>query len=163
MRDAGDLVDAVLREIRLHAGVSRARQRPEPDEAPYQVVVVDDDECTRVLYAEALRGLGFRVRAAAGAFESLALARAHRPDIIVMDYSMPGADGGQAVRMLDEEPRSRGIPVVMVTASLELVPKDTRTRCAAVIAKPCAVDELAYLLRLVIDACGEKPPDVVAR
>ena len=58
MRDAGDLVDAVLREIRLHAGVSRARQRPEPDDAPYQVVVVDDDECTRLLYAEALRGLG---------------------------------------------------------------------------------------------------------
>jgi CheY-like chemotaxis protein len=158
MSDTGDLVDAVLREIRLHAGASHARQSPERGEGSYQVVVVDDDENTRVLYAESLHTLGFRVRTAAGAFESLTLARTHRPDIIVMDYAMPGADGGEAVRMLAEDPRSRGIPVVMVTASVDLVPKDTRTRCAAVLAKPCAVDELAYLLRLVIDARAEKAP-----
>jgi CheY-like chemotaxis protein len=157
MQDSGDLVDAVLREARLRAGTSHGA-RQERGEPRYRVVVVDDDQSTRVLYAEALRALGFQVWEAAGAHESLALACAHRPHIIVMDYSMPGADGGEAVRMLAADSRAHDIPVVMVTGSIDLVPPDTHRRCAALIAKPCAVDELAHLLRLVIDARSEKAP-----
>ncbi len=158
MQATGDLLDAVLREGRLYAGAWRARKTPPSGSGQYcRVLVVDDDESMRVLYQEALRAGALQVWTAAGALESLSLACAHRPDVIVMDYAMPGADGGEAVRMLAADPRSRGIPIVMLTAYVDMIPVDTRTHCAAVVAKPCAPDELAYLLRLVAEAHSGRP------
>lgn len=152
----GELLDAVLREARLYTRAWRAREDPPSSHVPYRVLLVDDDETTRAVYEEGLRASALQVWTAASALESLPLARTHRPHIIVMDYSMPGADGGEGVRMLSDDPLLRGIPVVMVTGYVDLVPIDTRTRCVAVIAKPCAADELAYLLRLVVDAANPR-------
>ncbi len=152
LRAAGDMLEAVLREARLYAGARRARTSSPGSRAPYKVLVVDDDENTRVLYVEALSAAGFDPSSAAGAAEALRLVKVVRPDVIVLDYAMPEIDGAQAVRLLEEDPRTQGVPVVMVTAYIEQVPAETRRRCSAVIPKPCGPDELAYLLRLVIDA-----------
>jgi CheY-like chemotaxis protein len=156
IHETGELLDAVLREARLYARAWRAREDPPSSKAPYRVLLVDDDDALRAVYEAGLRASGLHVWTAAGAVESIPLARARNPDVIVMDYSMPGADGGQGVRLLAEDPRLHRIPVVMMTAYVDLVPVDTRTRCVAVIAKPCAADELAYLLRLVVETANPR-------
>jgi CheY-like chemotaxis protein len=59
-------------------------------------------------------------------------------------------DGGEAVRRLGADERTRGIPVLMISAYADRVPRDLRLGCAAFLAKPCDIDELSGLLHLIV-------------
>jgi len=148
---AGESLDAVLREARRLASPS-----PEPAGPARTVLIVDDIADHRAICALGLRALGFGTHEAADGTEAVAKAIAHQPDAIVMDFAMPGADGGQAVRRLLADERTRDIPVLMLSAFAERVPHDVRTRCAGFLSKPCDCDKLGGLLHLLVDLAQRK-------
>ena len=109
------------------------------------VLVVDDYLDGREMVAEYLAFRGFVVSEASDGFEALELARRLQPEIVLMDLRMPGMDGWEATRRLKQDPKTRHIPIVALTAHA-LTPEINTARqagCDAVIAKPCDISVLA--------------------
>ena len=82
---------------------------------------------------------GYRVVAAEDGEQAVLAAQECRPDVIVMDFSMPRMDGIRATAALKTHPSTRDIPVLMLTAhSYGSVGRRAREAgCVAVISKPC--------------------------
>ena len=96
-----------------------------------------------------LRSQGFQALAAEGASSGFDRACTQRPDVIVTDLAMPDGDGWEFMRWLSADPRTKHIPVVMLTAcATEAVRQRARNEgCAAFFFKPCSPDVLAAELR----------------
>jgi two-component system cell cycle response regulator DivK len=92
-----------------------------PEQAPPQprarrlVLLVDDCQDTRELYAEYLELSGFDVKEAEDGIVAIDEAVRVRPDVIVMDMSLPKMDGREAARQLRADERTRSIPLVMIS------------------------------------------------
>jgi CheY-like chemotaxis protein len=76
------------------------------------VLVVDDYQDAREMYAEYLQQSGFRTAEARTGVEAVAKARELKPACVLMDLSLPGIDGWEATRQLKADPNTRHIPVV---------------------------------------------------
>ena len=92
------------------------------------ILLVEDNEDNRLIYATYLTHVGYLVLTAADAEAGLALARERRPDVIVMDVGLPGMDGNEATRHLKADPATGHIPVVTLTAHVH---RDDRDRAEA--------------------------------
>jgi diguanylate cyclase (GGDEF)-like protein len=80
------------------------------------ILIVDDTPANIQILAEALNG-DYRIRFATSGAAALDLARApDKPDLILLDVLMPGMDGYQICRLLQEDPATRNIPIIFVTA-----------------------------------------------
>jgi two-component system, cell cycle response regulator DivK len=79
------------------------------------VLIVDDTPDVRDLYAQYLSALGCHVVTAADGEAGIATAKQCRPDVIVMDLSMPKLDGIGAMKQLKADPRTRRVPVILLT------------------------------------------------
>jgi CheY-like chemotaxis protein len=87
------------------------------DEGDQQTILVVDDEPHVVAYLEMLlRDQGYATLSAADGREGLEKARAHGPDLICLDITMPGESGVRLYRHLKEDPQLASIPVLVVTA-----------------------------------------------
>ncbi len=80
------------------------------------VLVVDDNADTRVIVRWMLERWGYRVVEAADGREAYEMAVEHRPDLVVMDLSMPVADGYEAIRSIRAREEFSSLPVIAVTA-----------------------------------------------
>jgi len=78
------------------------------------VMVVDDDEDMRAMLAESLATLGHRVVEAADGPAALAMLRARRPQLVVLDFAMPGMNGAEVAREIWRE--RPGLPVLFAAA-----------------------------------------------
>src|SRR3954463_11827913 len=85
---------------------------------PPEILVVEDDEDTRVVLQDLLEMNGFAVRTSPDARQALAAARAAAPSLILGDYFMPDADGAWVVQQLREFGLGQ-VPVVLTTGSNE--------------------------------------------
>src|SRR5262245_43440093 len=81
-----------------------------------KVLVVEDDEMNRDMVSRRLELEDLQVVQAADGLEGIALARSEAPDLILMDISLPELDGWQATQRLKEDPKTRDIPVIALTA-----------------------------------------------
>lgn len=81
-----------------------------------QVLVVDDEVAIRDMIAFALDRAGMQVQVASDAKEALVSITRQRPDIILMDWMMPGVSGIELTRRLRREPYTQDIPIIMLTA-----------------------------------------------
>jgi two-component system, cell cycle response regulator DivK len=79
------------------------------------VLVADDNADQRALYVAILSHAGFSVIEARDGVEAIARAREDRPALIVMDVTMPGTSGWNAVRAVRDQIETRDIPVIVVT------------------------------------------------
>jgi signal transduction histidine kinase/DNA-binding response OmpR family regulator len=79
------------------------------------VLIVDDDEGVRELLAFELKPHGLKILQASDGKKGLEVARAEKPDAILLDVLMPNLDGWQTLRALKESPDTRSIPVVIVS------------------------------------------------
>jgi two-component system cell cycle response regulator DivK len=116
------------------------------------ILVVDDFEDNREIYAQFLRFSGYRVAEAVDGLDALAKAAALRPDLIVMDLSLPRLDGWEATRQLKEDPLTRAIPVVALTGH-SLSGHEERVRvsgCDSFVTKPCIPADLEAEIRRVL-------------
>ncbi|QEL19463.1 response regulator [Limnoglobus roseus] len=80
------------------------------------VLLVEDDDTNRDLLARRLTRKGMVVTAVADAPAALAAAFAAPPDVVLLDYSLPGMDGLEAARQLKADPRTTAVPIVLLTA-----------------------------------------------
>jgi putative two-component system response regulator len=80
------------------------------------VLIVDDEPDIRRLLTHTLENRGFRVLAAEGGLEALALAEAGTPDLIVLDVMMPGMDGHAVHDRLRSRPETATTPIVFLSA-----------------------------------------------
>jgi two-component system, cell cycle response regulator DivK len=81
------------------------------------ILLVEDNEKNRKLAHDVLVHQGYRVRDAESAEEALRVIVDERPSLVLMDIHLPGIDGIEALRRLREDPATRAIPVMAVTAS----------------------------------------------
>ena len=92
---------------------------------PKTVLLADDHEDNRSALQMMLERAGYRTIGAHNGQEAVDLAREHCPDLIVMDLAMPVMDGREATRALKADPRTSGIPVVMLTAMALSIDRDS--------------------------------------
>jgi len=83
------------------------------------VLVVDDDPIIVSLLQVNFEIEGYDVLTAIGGEAGLAQARSGNPDVVVLDVMMPGIDGLEVARRLREDPATRAIPVVMLSAKAQ--------------------------------------------
>jgi two-component system phosphate regulon response regulator PhoB len=82
-----------------------------------KVLVVEDEEDILELIRYNLAREGYRIAAAATGEEALKAVSRDRPDLVVLDLMLPGIDGIEVCRRLKADPRTKYLPVVMVTAT----------------------------------------------
>ena len=116
---------------------------------PFRVVVIEDDSDLRKLVQATLQfTAGWEVTTAADGAEGIEAVRRLRPDAVVVDLMMPGMDGYEVCRRLNEHPDTAGIPLVLLTARKQLDDAQVEAAGAAgVIFKPFEPDELASRIR----------------
>jgi CheY-like chemotaxis protein len=118
------------------------------------ILVVDDDEDTRSMYALALEEAGYIVEVAEDGERAVAAACVERPTLIVMDLSMPGIDGFMATRALRALRELDSIYIMVLSAFTD---EGSRTRAAAAgcnefLAKPMLPKALVERVRTALAA-----------
>jgi two-component system, cell cycle response regulator DivK len=116
------------------------------------VLVADDMEDIRDMYAHYLSGQGFRPELACTGLEALSKASVLHPDVIVMDLNMPELDGWEATRRLKSSDITRAIPVIALTGLAVSQSKQAALEagCDGYLTKPCFPDTLADEIRRVL-------------
>jgi len=89
-----------------------------------KILVVDDHRTVGMLMEAVLKLRGFQVLSAESGAEGLELARKEMPALIFLDIMMPGMDGFKVCKLLKQDPATRNIPVVFLSARGESVAID---------------------------------------
>jgi two-component system cell cycle response regulator DivK len=126
---------------------------------PNEIVLLADDTLdTRDLYAMYFTSRGFRVLTSIDGQSALEMALAHRPHVIIVDLAMPKLDGISVTRLLKSDPRTQGIPIIILTA----YPQEASDRGALeagadlFLTKPCLPEDLeTRILELL-----KRPPNI---
>jgi CheY-like chemotaxis protein len=128
-------------------------RRAETDTREPLILLVDDFEDNRAMYAQFLTFSGFRVAEAANGSEALAKATQLLPDLVVMDLSLPVMDGWEATRRLKSDDRTRGIPVLALTGhALGGHSEGARDAgCDGFVTKPCLPEDLVTEIRRMLE------------
>lgn len=125
---------------------------PAPDTAA-RVLVVDDYEDSRNMYAEMLAFAGYRVETASDGAEALERAQAGRFDLFVLDIALPKVDGITVIRTLRSRAETMNTPIVSLSASVgENAHRAIQAAGAdLVLDKPCLPDDLAAAIRALLE------------
>ena len=117
------------------------------------ILVVDDYQDAREMYAEYLQYSGFRVAEARNGNEAVAQARSLKPDLILMDLSLPGMDGWEATRVLKADDATKHIPIVALTGhALAGASEGARKAgCDSFVTKPCLPDDLVVEVKRMLN------------
>jgi two-component system cell cycle response regulator DivK len=126
--------------------------RPAAITMPRTILLADDHEDNRLALLTVLEREGYRTLGAANGQQAVEVAREHMPDLILMDLAMPVMDGRQAMQRLRADPRTAGIPIVVLTAMALTV---DRERLVAegfdgLLIKPCMPPHLVAEVRRVV-------------
>jgi len=125
------------------------------------ILIVEDEEPIQILLTYNLQAEGFRVRATANGEDVAHLVNEERPDLIVLDWMLPGISGIEVCRLIRSRPETRDIPVIMLTARGE---ENERVRGLATgaddyIVKPFSVPELLARIKSILRRVN---PDAIA-
>ena len=128
-----------------------AAARPRAKRTPL-VLVVDDFEDNRTMYAEFLSCSGYRVEQASNGVEAVELSQRLKPDVVVMDLSLPVMDGWEAIRRLKSDERTKRIPIIALTGhALASHSKGAlEAGCDAFLSKPCLPDKLLEKVEILL-------------
>ncbi len=127
--------------------------------AKAKVLVVEDYEDAREMYQEFLEYEGFDVDVAADGLEALERAKQSRPDVILMDMSLPLVNGWEATRRLKEDDNTADIPVMALTghAFPGHAEKAKQVGCDAYVTKPALPEEVANRIRSMLQKSKSGP------
>jgi CheY-like chemotaxis protein len=122
-----------------------------------KILVVDDEsDFLRIVLAK-LKSIGYEAISASNGKKAIEEAQSQKPDLIVMDITMPDMDGTDAVRLLQADERTKNIPIIFISGAIVNLPEDQETRQATIngklftaIAKPFKVEKLISEINKVI-------------
>jgi two-component system phosphate regulon response regulator PhoB len=102
-----------------HVKPSSSKPKPSSPPAAPQILVVDDEEDLLELLRYSLTKEGYAVQGVGSGEDALKATRKQLPDLIVLDWMLPAVDGLEVCRRLKGDPKTRDIPVIMLTAKGE--------------------------------------------
>ena len=113
------------------------------------ILIVEDNELNMKLFNDLLEANGYATVQTRNGIEAVALARQHRPDLILMDIQLPEVSGLQVTKWLKEDDDLRAIPVIAITA-FAMKGDEERIReggCEAYLSKPISVTKFLETVR----------------
>ena len=118
------------------------------------MLVVEDYQDAREMYAAYLQFSGYRVAEATNGLEAIEQANELMPDIILMDLALPKMDGWEATRRLKMEENTRHIPIVALTghALAGHAEGARQAGCDSFVTKPCLPDALVAEIQRMLSA-----------
>jgi two-component system, cell cycle response regulator DivK len=124
---------------------------------PRTILLADDHEDNRLALLTVLEREGYLTLAAANGQQAVEVARAHLPDLILMDLAMPVMDGRQAMQELRADERTAAIPIVVLTAMALSVDRDRLVADGfdGLLIKPCMPPHLVAEVRRMIGPPGD--------
>jgi len=124
----------------------------EKNEAELTVMVVEDFEDNRFMMRRLLEMSGYRVVEAINGQEALDAARRERPDLILMDLSLPLLDGLAATRLIRQQAELSEVPIVAVSAhdTSDFHSEALAAGCNEYVTKPIDFDELESVLKRLL-------------
>ncbi|HEY5439780.1 MAG TPA: response regulator [Gemmatimonadaceae bacterium] len=113
------------------------------------ILVAEDSAEQRSLYVAILAAAGYRVLEASDGEEAVATVRRERPDLVLMDVTMPRTSGWNAVRALKEDPETMDVPIIVVTGLVGSWDRDASIAAGADehLAKPVSPPQLLKEVR----------------
>ncbi|MBI4375260.1 MAG: response regulator [Elusimicrobia bacterium] len=119
-----------------------------------KILIVDDDHELVALLTEILKRDGHAVRSASEPVEGMQKCRAETPDLIILDFHMPGTDGAHLFESLRRNQASRETPILFLSgeaAPEQILDKITDTSHSQFLAKPIHVDQLRHTVREMLE------------
>lgn len=87
-----------------------------PDGSAKRILVVEDEEVVRMIIGHVLSQNGYEPVMSRDGEEALTLIKSRRPDAVILDAMMPGIDGYELLQALRQDPNTKDIPVMMLSA-----------------------------------------------
>ena len=119
-----------------------------------RIMVVEDNDLNRKLFCDVLKANGFEALPVADGDHVLKTARAHGPDLIVMDIQLPGVSGVDLIKAAKKDTRLEGIPILAVTA-FAAKGDEERIRAAGAsgyLAKPVSITPFMNAVKALLPA-----------
>jgi CheY-like chemotaxis protein len=137
----------------LPSGIAVAQASPQ-ESSMATVLFVEDQMELRAIHSAYLQNHGYKVVTAEDGDLGLYLARTTRPDIIILDHSLPNRTGVEIAQAVHDDPALKDIPIVMMTAMpYGAVGKKAREAgCVGFLSKPCAPSRLLLEVRRFLSA-----------
>ncbi len=120
------------------------------------VLIVEDNELNMKLFNDLLEAHGYATLKTSHGIEAMELARAHKPDLILMDIQLPEVSGLEVTRWLKADEELKSIPVIAITA-FAMKGDEERIReggCEAYMSKPISVAKFIATIRTYLEADG---------
>lgn len=114
-----------------------------------RILVVDDDEAVRRFIVDCLQSLGYNVDEAAEGESALRMLRKERPDLMIVDYAMPGMTGVDVV--VQARTTAPGLPIILATGYADMEAVDRVMPLDDLLRKPFRLSELAKAVRKALD------------
>ena len=164
-KDLFDMDDVVVKkqivkEMQVQRGLSLSQIAAELEgmdaqraEGPEKILIVEDEEGTRESWAEFFENGGYQVCQAEDGRQALEMARAERPNIVLLDLRLPVLDGYQVCQRLKADPITADTPIIMITAFLTGASETIRGieyGADDYLNKPVDLDVLAARVRMVL-------------
>lgn len=125
-----------------------------------KVLCIDDDRLLLGLVKDAIEAHGFEAMTASDGPSGLALAKVHRPDLILVDVMMPKMSGFEVCQQLRADPKLKGTPIIIITAmaDAELKAKGLEAGANLAIPKPFNPTQIIALIKKALELKAKGPP-----
>ena len=122
-----------------------------------KILLVEDNEMNRDMLSRRLVRGGYEVIIAADGARGVAMATSDRPDLILMDMSLPVIDGWEATRRIKATPELRNIPIIALTAHAMATDRDKALEagCDEYDTKPIELQRLLGKIETLLAAAGQ--------
>jgi len=117
-----------------------------------RILVIEDEPDIQEVLDYNLRGAGYDVVSAVRGLDGLRMVREHRPDLVLLDLMLPDIPGTEVCRAIRDNPTTRALPVVMLTARQEEIDRVVGFEIGAddYVTKPFSIRELLLRIRAVL-------------
>jgi len=118
-----------------------------------KILIVDDEKDTLFILERGLAARGYSVITADNGYDAIVLAKSKRPDLIILDIAMPDMDGGEVSGRLKEDPKTKDIPIMFLTALVSKAEEKKKDHLLAgnvLIAKPYGIEELLTQIEMLL-------------
>jgi len=125
-----------------------------------RVLIVDDDFEIVSILTEILKHDGHTVESAGEPVEGMRKARELKPDLIILDYHMPGSTGAHLFESLRRNQASRTTPILFMSGEAQpehILAEITDTEASQFLAKPVHLEDFRKAVKELLDASKEKP------
>src|SRR5215217_3525319 len=108
------------------------------------ILIIENDDSLMHLLQALFQDAGFKTYCVQHVDDIFALVEHSNPDVILLDYLLPGINGGELCAQLKREPSTRQIPVVICSAYPQVMLSLGNYGCNAFIAKPFEIDDMIF-------------------